>query len=87
MEAKRDENYRTALIGVDENGVVKPLLVDPITGYLLCISSEEDCPAFSLTEDGFRDENNVVTGLGVDSNGVVRPLLINPTNGDLLITQ
>lgn len=80
--AKIDNNSEFTPVAVDTNGVIKNLLVDPISGRLLIeVGDDSDTP---ILNNAKIDENYNDSELAVDDNGVVRPLLVN-TDNELLV--
>ena len=61
--AQIDENYQKVALAVDDDGYTKPLLVEPILGYLeidlLAVSSYTDA-----TPTGEIDDNRIKSSLG-----------------------
>jgi len=87
MATKIDDNMGYVAMGVDDvTGEVKPLLVDPVTGYLLiAVVIEASSPGIATQTK--IDANHYPALLVVDSvTGAVRPLIVNPTSGALLAT-
>lgn len=86
MSSKIDDNFEYVGLAVDENGVVKPLLVDPTTGYLevavVFESSTETANTQTPIDENFKEVDLVVD----DVSGDVRPLLVNPSSNALLVT-
>jgi hypothetical protein len=85
VNAQIDENYNETLcaVGVDSD-IVFPLLVDPITGELLCEMDNGDVIAPNPELENVKyDENYNNTEFAYDEdNDVVRPLLCGtPMNG------
>ena len=83
MATKIDDNYGTVALAVDENGVIVPLKVDPVTGYLLAIAVVGT--GADLDVEIMIDENCEGVAMGVDdTTGDVKPLKVAPISGALL---
>lgn len=88
MQANRDQNRVTVLMGVSSaDGVTPvPLRVDPITNALLVEVTFDSDTTIALKTPAKRDENRVTVELAVDTNGDVRPFSIKPSNNALYLT-
>lgn len=84
--AQRDENYISNLMAVDTNGVVKPLLVDPVTGRLKVNIAHASQAASATVTSGGLDENykEVAMVWTLEDESEVRPLLCD-SDGNILI--
>lgn len=71
-----DRNNRPTGMGVDGNGVIRPILIESVTGYLLIsVGYTSDTPT-----DGYRpkiDANTNPTDTGIDGDDILS-LLIHP---------
>ena len=83
MPTKIDDNFEYVTMGADDvTGDPKPLLVDPITGYLLVAVTIEGSSDLNVASK--IDENFEGTALATDdTTGLARPLKVN-TNNKLL---
>lgn len=85
MNAKRDGNHATAIMGVADDGVtLMPLLVDPITNELLVLVEPTSAGSTSSRITYKRDENRVPVHGGIGDAGEILPFLIDG-NGNLLL--
>ncbi len=88
-DAPRDDNQVPVACGVDENGDVQPLRVDPVTNRLeIDITNVAyDTAAPTLPATVPRDSNNVPVSCAVtdDAGETVTPLLIDATSGLLWV--
>ncbi len=84
MATQIDDNFENVAIAVDDStGEPRPLLVDPVTGYLLVKVIEEVSAAASPSSK--IDENFEGVATAEDSTtGDIKPLIVHPTSGGLL---
>jgi hypothetical protein len=86
MPSKIDDNQEYVGLAIDGNGVVRPLLVDPTTGYLevavVFETSSETAGTRTPIDENFKEVDLVVENVA----GTVRPLLVQPSSGALLVT-
>lgn len=87
--ARRDQNRIAIAMGVsDTDGVTPlPILVDPVTGYVLVTMAESvtTTPPTGVTT-ARRDANYVPTSLGVSSSSDTAPQAFRTHNGYLLVS-
>lgn len=87
MILKRDENSEVVVGGVDTDGAIKPLLVDPVTGRLLIDIEVVSEPISPILNKNKIDENRESTsqGVGDDSTADEIPFHIDSRNGNLFL--
>ena len=84
MNARTDENHGKNALAVDTDGVIKPLLVDPITGRLLIeINTALNTVPVQRTVTK-PDENHHRASMAYDGSNP-KPLLINSDDGFLWV--
>lgn len=81
--AKIDENREKTAIATDTDGLVKNLLVDPVTGRLLIeIEAVLDPVSSTLNKESVDDNyENISLGVGDDAEEDAIPLHIDNRNG------
>lgn len=85
MNAKRDGNHATTIMGVADDGVtLMPLLVDPSTNELLVIIEPTSAGSTAPRITYRRDESRVPVHGGIGDAGEILPFLID-SNGNLLL--
>lgn len=78
--AKTADNREKTALAVDDNGVIKPLLVDPTTGRLLINITVVTDTTPVLRDITKPDENHHRASMAYDGTDE-RPLLIDNRNG------
>jgi hypothetical protein len=82
--SERDQNREVVGKGVDENGDIQPLLVDPSTSALKVdvILVSDTTP---VNTEAQIDPNRIPNAMGSDDNGNTRPFLIDSRNDRLWV--
>lgn len=84
MDAKRDENRVAGLIGVDDTGVIRQVLIDGVTGRLLLHQEQTNAVSPLSVQIAKRDENRVPNEMATDPSGNLKAILAD-SDGNLFI--